>query len=283
MTKLTLMIEGSAEVIAAVLAALPNGASTSIGTGTAAIPAPVPSLPNMAVPTPSVASPPMMPQPIVSSDEEDDNDAPNAAAPDVDSNGLPWDERIHSGTKALTSTGAWKKRRGVAATTVTAVEAELRARGAAVAPAPVMVPPSPVPMPQPMPMQPVPAAAPPPVPMQPIPAPTPAPIPAPATVMPTAEQLQGTVAAVTPADPAADPIDAHSLMLRLTPLFAKTDTSGAPLIHADYLAAITAETSNAFMQAGHIQQPLGTIVDMGNNAQMIAYAISLLKRDGRWE
>lgn len=282
MTKLTLMIEGSAEVIAAVLAALPNAASTPTGTGTPVAPALPPSAPIAAAPIPTAPYPNMTPQPIVSpDDEEDDNDTPNALAPDVDSNGLPWDERIHSGSKALTAKGAWKKRKGAPAPLVQQVEAELRARAAAPAPQP-MIPPPPVAMPQPVPMQPVAAV---PVPASipgPIPAVTPAPIPAP-TVMPTAAQLQEAVATVTPADPAADPIDAHGLMLRLTPLFAKTDASGAPLIHADYLAQITAETSNAFMQAGHIQQPLGTIVDMGNNAQMVAYAISLLKRDGRWE
>lgn len=254
--------------------------SMSTGTGIPAAPALPPSAPIAGVPIPAVGSPPMMQPPISSpDDEEDDGDAPNVMAPDVDSNGLPWDERIHSGAKTLTSKGAWKKRKGVQPQMVQQVEAELRARAVPTVP---MAPPPPVPMPQPVPMAPVAAVPLAPQPIPPIPAPTPAPIPAP-TVMPTAAQLQEAVAVVTPADPAADPTDAHGLMVRLTPLFTQTDASGAPMIHADYLAAITAETSRAFMSAGHIQEPLNTIVDMGNNAQMIAYTISLLKRDGRWE
>jgi hypothetical protein len=256
----------------------PNAPSTSTGTGTAAIPAPVPSAPSMAAPIPAVSSVPMMPQPIgLSDDEEDDNDMPNAAAPDVDSNGLPWDERIHSSSKALTDKGAWKKRRGTAAATVTAVEAELRARMQQPAPAP-FVPPAPQPMPQPVPVAPVAAAAPPPVPMAPLPAPTPAPIPAPAAMAPPPQP-----APIPAADPAADPTDSHALMLRISPMFSMTDASGAPLIHADYLAQIAKETSDAFMNAGHITQPLNSLVDIGDNAQMVSYAIQLLKRDGRWQ
>lgn len=56
--------------------------------------------------------------------------APSAppAGVEVDSDGLPWDERIHAGTKTtLAKTKQWKKKRGVAAELVTTVEAELRA------------------------------------------------------------------------------------------------------------------------------------------------------------
>lgn len=48
--------------------------------------------------------------------------------PDVDANNLPWDERIHAGTKTKTKKGIWKARKGVHDKTVTVVEAELRAR-----------------------------------------------------------------------------------------------------------------------------------------------------------
>lgn len=54
-------------------------------------------------------------------DDEPTNDAP----PATDKNGLPWDERIHAGTKALNADGTWKKRRGVDDATVAAVTAEL--------------------------------------------------------------------------------------------------------------------------------------------------------------
>ena len=52
-------------------------------------------------------------------------DIPAANAP-LDSNGLPWDERIHSGTKSQNQDGSWKKRKGVADNVVDAVTAELR-------------------------------------------------------------------------------------------------------------------------------------------------------------
>jgi hypothetical protein len=48
-------------------------------------------------------------------------------APDVDSRGLPWDERIHAGTKATNADGSWRNKRGVDKALVEAVEAELAA------------------------------------------------------------------------------------------------------------------------------------------------------------
>jgi hypothetical protein len=46
--------------------------------------------------------------------------------PPVDKTGLPWDERIHAGTKDTNGDGSWRKRRGVDDATVAAVTAELR-------------------------------------------------------------------------------------------------------------------------------------------------------------
>lgn len=61
--------------------------------------------------------------------------APEATAIDVDSDGLPWDVRIHASTKTtLAKTGQWKKKRGVDQTLVEEVEAELRAAMAIPAP-----------------------------------------------------------------------------------------------------------------------------------------------------
>lgn len=47
--------------------------------------------------------------------------------PTKDVNGLPWDERIHSSSKAKIQNGSWKKRKGVDDETRATVEAELRA------------------------------------------------------------------------------------------------------------------------------------------------------------
>lgn len=54
--------------------------------------------------------------------------AEDAGAPDFDSAGLPHDPRIHASSRATISDGTWKKKRGVSAEEVAAVEAELRAR-----------------------------------------------------------------------------------------------------------------------------------------------------------
>lgn len=54
----------------------------------------------------------------------------------VDKNGLPWDERIHSGGEnKLNKDGTWRKRKNIPDTTVAAVEAELRQLMSATAPA----------------------------------------------------------------------------------------------------------------------------------------------------
>jgi hypothetical protein len=39
--------------------------------------------------------------------------AADGNGPELDSDGLPWDERIHAATKTKTAKGAWKKKRGV--------------------------------------------------------------------------------------------------------------------------------------------------------------------------
>lgn len=60
-----------------------------------------------------------------------------------DKNGLPWDERIHSGNKTINADGTWKKRKGVSDAVVDAVTAELRATcgsGAASAPTGTIIP-----------------------------------------------------------------------------------------------------------------------------------------------
>ena len=48
------------------------------------------------------------------------------AAAELDSQGLPWDERIHAGTKSKTAVGAWTKKKGVDETTSAAVIKQLR-------------------------------------------------------------------------------------------------------------------------------------------------------------
>lgn len=45
----------------------------------------------------------------------------------LDKDGLPWDDRIHSSSKAKNADGSWRLKRGVDTTLVTAVERELKA------------------------------------------------------------------------------------------------------------------------------------------------------------
>lgn len=66
----------------------------------------------------------------------------DAAPATVDKTGLPWDARIHSGKPTINADGTWKKRKGVTAPVVAAVEAELRGGQAS-----AQVPPPPPPAP----------------------------------------------------------------------------------------------------------------------------------------
>jgi len=88
------------------------------------------------------------PAPVPTPTAEDDDGEQNNSAPTVDKNNLPWDERIHAGTKALNADGTWKKRRGVDDATIASVTAELQGTPAP-APAPVVETPAPTPTPVP--------------------------------------------------------------------------------------------------------------------------------------
>jgi len=61
----------------------------------------------------------------------------------MDINGIPWDERIHAGSKALNKNGSWKARRGVDDSVVKSVRAELEAITPVVTPTLVDAPPPP--------------------------------------------------------------------------------------------------------------------------------------------
>lgn len=55
-----------------------------------------------------------------------------------DTEGLPWDSRIHSGGKSINKDGTWKAKKGVDKALVLQVKAELLNRGGSVAAAPVV-------------------------------------------------------------------------------------------------------------------------------------------------
>ena len=62
--------------------------------------------------------------PTVSDDEPPE--PPTTTGPELDVDGFPHDPRIHAGTKAKTSAGKWKRKRGVDDATREQVETELR-------------------------------------------------------------------------------------------------------------------------------------------------------------
>lgn len=283
--KLTLQITASASTLSAILASLPPDAL--VEAPVAPLPVPVPAAGPAPVVAGPVAIPPVAPVAAPISGDDDDNGPAAEGTPDRDSSGLPWDARIHSSgaNRINASDGTWRKKRGVDQALVTQVEAELRANAAPVPQQ--IVPPQPMPMPV-MPMQPnppIPAPAPTAAP-QPV-VPQPAPIPQPvAPQMPTQQQLQEATNAamgVQPAPVAAAPqpgtgVDFPTFMAHLGPKFQETDANGTPLLHADYLAAITTEISNAYQ----LQPPLQALTDIAGQQHLIDYAIQLLQRDSKW-
>lgn len=132
-----------AEVQTAVASA--QAAAVFGGTPAAALPGVVAALPGAAVvpATPPESAPvaPVAP-PAASSVPTAATGQTGAPAGDLDKNGLPWDSRIHSGSKKMNADGTWRAGRNLNPEFVAGIEAELRtgvaARGgtpvAAVAP-----------------------------------------------------------------------------------------------------------------------------------------------------
>lgn len=116
--------------------AAPSGAAAGTSpTAPAAAPATTPVQTNDAALTvPSPVPPAAVPTAATS------NPAAVAGSVELDASGLPWDHRIHGGTRAKNADGTWRQRRGLNDPALKArVEAELRA--AMAAPAPVVPPP----------------------------------------------------------------------------------------------------------------------------------------------
>ena len=164
---------------------------------------------------------------------------------EVDSSGLPHDERIHAKTKNTLADGTWRKRRGVDDAIYAQVEAELR--GASQPPMPQVDQPVQQPVQQPMTQQPV---------QQPM------------TQQPVQQPM-------TQPEPAGQ-MDFHTFMQLLSAQMQKRDVAGQPLIAADYLATIATELSTAF------NTTFTAITDIQANPQAIAYAVQLFQRDGKW-
>lgn len=244
--KLTLMIEGSAATIAAVLAGLPIDAEVTQTFGRAEAPnAPV-NVTNVAptsMPATTVGSPPMPSAPIQTADDDDDGDPGIPTGSSTDSTGLPWDERIHASTRTQTAKGVWKKRKSVDDATMQAVEAELRGASQPQASAPAM--PAPVAMPM-MPV--VPTAAPVAMPMSmPVAQPEPEPMPVAIAAAPAGPSFPEFMQVIS------------SLMAGATPKLT---------------------TENLMWLAG--QLGLNAVTDLSTQPEKIAEAVSLLRQYGMW-
>jgi hypothetical protein len=117
----------------------------------------------------------------------------DALPPERDSDGIPWDERIHASTKTRTQAGTWTRRRNTPDATFDAVMAELRGANTAR----TMEAAAPLVQPEPTAADAfAPAVPAPPVAAAPTPPPAPAPAPAPATgSAPTFVQLMQKITA----------------------------------------------------------------------------------------
>ena len=140
-------------------------AAAAFGSAPARLPLGATAAPSIAVAAPSLTAPaampgttstatPTVPAPPAPTGAQTTN-APLAAPStpasgvDVDKHGLPWDGRIHAGTKRKNADGSWMAKRGVDSTLVAQVEAELRAVMGAPAAAPLApAPAAPIPAPQ---------------------------------------------------------------------------------------------------------------------------------------
>lgn len=118
------------------------------------IPAPPPFNPFAGSPAPKAITPPTVEAnaPVIGLGTPDTYLKSNSTNPpklgqELDAAGLPWDNRIHSRTKAKTSDGKWRYRRGSTDAEINQIENDLRKIMAipSAAPAPVApVPPAPV-------------------------------------------------------------------------------------------------------------------------------------------
>jgi len=199
---------------------------------------------------------------VTASIEDEDNEgvASNAA---FDATGLPWDERIHAGSKKQNADGTWKKRKGVQPVTISEVEAELRAAAPfmannAEAEAPVnnYLPPSTAPHPvQALPVNPIAPTAPP-APLAPIPA---AVAPQPVASMPPMAPI-----------PAAVARDFNGLMTQIGQLY-KTQAVTDP----NYPQTIVQR-----INAGFSINTIVNITDIAGNPEYVEYAWKCLEVDG---
>lgn len=202
---------------------------------------------------------------ILEQEEDEKGEVSNAQ---VDKNGLPWDERIHSGNHKMTGKGEWVKKRGVQERLIEEVEAELRAKGfvqqpqAVAAPAPVqfgVVQQQPA---APVQHQFLPPGSPesqPPV-MQPV-------APVVQHQMPPVAVPQQPQAVAAPAPVATQSFETLCAII--------SAQMGSALIDGNYVPSVMQRINAAFGSAA------GSLTDIMGNQQMIDYAFACMRTDGK--
>ena len=192
----------------------------------------------------------------------------SASEPEVDADGVVYDERIHSsGANRLNKDGTWRKRRGVTTQEFNQVLAEISNTD---------TPPA---IPAPMPMQ-TPQIAP-----DAPPAPAPAPqieqppvatspaavaegaVPVPAQPVPTAPPM-------SVAPPASEPtptgeVDFMTFMTQISQKM-MPGVDGVSVVNTDYLAGLSQELG------------LNAVTELNARPDLIGVAVALMQRDGKW-
>jgi hypothetical protein len=199
----------------------------------------------------------------------DDDGPANMNAPNTDTAGMPWDERIHSTKKGLNADGTWRKRRGVDAAFITQIETELRARGAQQSG--MYMPPGPS-------AGYVQAGSP----SQPGPGPVmnyqQPPGPGPVMMQPSpGNQYAPTVNYAPPGPIQQQGMDFNAFMSHLMQRMQQRGPDGQPFIEHNYLITVVQKVNSAF---GKQYQ---AITDIGNEPQILSYAQQLIAADGRWQ
>lgn len=224
---------------------------------------------------------------------QEHEDAPSGAnvAGQLDKDGLPWDERIHSSSKKQTAKGVWSRRKNVDDAVFDQIAAQLKAANAGAVHAAPFTPPFTPPAPQPQQFQP-PAAAPfqPPVQTQ---APQPLPhIPLQIAPIPHTPQNQfADIPAYMAGAPAAAPAPVHQPapvqpvapqpapqgQYQITDLFNKIQPMfAANLEQAQaYVNSLTQRLSTQF------QMQVQSVNDIAGRPDMITYAMQLIAADGK--
>lgn len=177
----------------------------------------------------------------------------------IDKDGLPWDERIHSSNKKMTAKGIWTRRRGISDAEFDQISGELKAAGETnVPPAPYV----------------------PPVATAPVYQTPPAPY-APSVQMPPSVQVQPApqhqyaeipthMAAAPVVVPAPTSYQIGDVMNKVSQIFASDPAGGAA-----YLNSITQRLSVQF------KLQVQSITDITNRPDMILFAMQMFAADGK--